>query len=104
MEQKLSQLIRLTCWYQLINFNKSGTKSIFFALKQKIRVLGNVVWWKKKNVKVAYLVCLLDESISGESMTMKTIDKISLKWQFLYRNKKYIKSELKTLLCNTIIQ
>ena len=34
---------------------------------------------KKKNVKVAYLVCLLDESISGESMTMKTIDKISLK-------------------------
>ena len=39
----------------------------------------------KQYSKVTYLGCLLDETMSRESMALKTIEKKNQKWNFLYR-------------------
>ena len=48
--------------------------------------------------------CLLDETMSGESMALKTIKKINQKLKFLYRKNRFLTPELRRLLCNAIIQ
>ena len=53
--------------------------------------------------KVTYLGCLLDETMSGESMALKTIKKINQTLKFLYRKNRYLTPELRRLLCNVII-
>ena len=58
----------------------------------------------KQYAKVTYLGCLLDETMSGESMTLKTIKKVNQKLKFLYRKNRLLTSELRRLLCNTTIQ
>ena len=39
---------------------------------------------------VEYLACLLDQNISGESMTKRALKKINGKTKFLYRQNKYL--------------
>ena len=56
----------------------------------------------KQSSKVTYLDCLLDETMSGESMTLETIKKINLKLKFLYRKNWFLTPELRRLLCNTM--
>ena len=41
--------------------------------------------------KVAYLVCELDESLSGEAMALKVINKINDRLEFLYRKNRHLK-------------
>ena len=53
---------------------------------------------------VTYLGCLLDESLSGESMTLKFINKISSRLRFLYRKNRFLSPPLRRLLCNSLIQ
>ena len=48
----------------------------------------------KQYFKVTYLGCLLDETISGESMALKTIQKINQKLKFLYRKNQFLTPEL----------
>ena len=57
----------------------------------------------KQYSKVTYLGCLMDETISGESMALKTIKK-KQKLKFLYRKNWFLTPELRRLLCNAIIQ
>ena len=38
----------------------------------------------KQHAKVKYLECILDESLSGESMTLNVIDKINSRLKFLH--------------------
>ena len=49
----------------------------------------------KQYAKVTYFGCLLDETMSGESMTLK---------KHLYRKNQFLTPELRWLLCNAIIQ
>ena len=56
----------------------------------------------KQSSKVTYLDCLLDETMSGESMTLETIKKINLKLKFLFGKSWFLTPELRRLLCNTI--
>ena len=58
----------------------------------------------KQYSKVTYLGCLLDETMSGESMALKTIKKINQKLKFLYRKNRFLTPELRRLLYNVIIQ
>ena len=53
--------------------------------------------------KVAYLVCELDESLSGEAMALKVINKINDRLEFLYR-KNIFKTIFKRILCSALIQ
>ena len=55
----------------------------------KLNIMYNGIEIKQYS-KVTYLGCLLDETMSGESMALKTIKKINQKLKFLYRkNRSY---------------
>ena len=58
----------------------------------------------KQYSKVTYLGCLLDETMSGESMALKTIKKINQKIKDLYRKNRFLTPELRRLFCNTRMQ
>ena len=51
----------------------------------------------KQYSKATYLGCLLDETMSDESMTLKTIKKINQKLKFLHRKNRFLTSELRWL-------
>ena len=53
---------------------------------------------------VEYIGCYLDVSLSGESMTMKSVKKFNAKLQFLYRLNEFLNPKLRRLLCNSLIQ
>ena len=53
---------------------------------------------------VEYLDCCLDPNLSGESMEMKSLRKISTKLQFLYRQNEFLNLKLRRLLCNSLTQ
>ena len=58
----------------------------------------------KQHAKVKYLVCILDESLSGESMTLNTIDELNSHLKFLRRQNRFSTPALCRLLCNALIQ
>ena len=54
-------------------------------------------------MQLTYLGCVLDESMSGEPMAIKVVNKISRKLKFLYR-KKILTAEVRRMLCNALIK
>ena len=58
----------------------------------------------KQYSKVTYLSCILDETLSGESMAIHVINKINSRLRFLYRQNRYLSFPLRRLLCNAMIQ
>ena len=103
-----------------------GTTSVFdlcwwYASSSKIK-FALVCWWlrraknicklnlsyKEINIKqqaqVRYLGCVLDESMSGEPMALKVVDKINGKLKFLFRKNIFSTPELRRMLCNVLIQ
>ena len=58
----------------------------------------------KQYSKAIYLGCLMDETMSGESMLLKTIKKINLKLKVLCKKNRFLTPKLRRLLCNAIIQ
>ena len=65
--------------------------------KKKIRTLdieyGDIKI--KQYSKVKYLGCDLDESLSGEAMALKNINKINGRLKFLYKKNRYLTPYLK---------
>ena len=92
-----------------IHFGKDKTKSILFASKRKIKSARKLNV-KYKNIKikqhsqVTYLGCVLDETLCGEPMALKALNKINGKLKFLYRKNKFLTPTLCRMLCNAIIQ
>ena len=91
------------------HFSDDKTKSILFATKFKIikvRKLNTKYGDKqiKQHSKVKYLGCMLDETMSGETMTLSVINKIHNKLKFLYQKNRFLTPALRRLLCNTLIQ
>ena len=74
--------------------------------EQNIRQLN--IKYKDINIKqhseVTYLGCVLDETMSGEPMALKVINKINGKLKFLYTKNRFLSSELQRMLCNALIQ
>ena len=61
--------------------------------------------YKLKNIsKGNYLGYLLDETMSGEAMTLKVVNKINSKLKFLYRKISFLMAALRRLLCNALTQ
>ena len=50
-----------------------------------------------------YLGCMLDETISGETMALSFINKINNKLKFLYRKNRFLTQTLRQLSCNALI-
>ena len=92
-----------------IHFGQDKTKSILFCSKGKFRK-GNKLNISYNDIeikqysKVEYLGCILDETLSGESMALHAIKKINSKIKFLYRQNSFLNKDLRRLLCNALIQ
>ena len=92
-----------------VHLGEEKTKCILFGSNLKLRNAGklNIIYngtETKQHSKVTYLGCLLDETMSGESMALKTIKKIDQKLKFLCRKNCFLTPELRRLFCNAIIQ
>ena len=92
-----------------IHFGEDKTKSILFGSKYKTKkgIKLNISYKNidiKQFSKVCYLGCILDETLSGESMALNVINKVSFKLKFLYRQNSYLTPALRRLLCNALIQ
>ena len=92
-----------------IHLGEDKTKSILFGTKLNIKwaeplniVYGNIKI--KQYTKVTYLGCILDESLSGESMALHVLHKINSRLRFLYRQNRFLNKPLRRLLCNAMIQ
>ena len=92
-----------------IHFGEYKSKSILFASKHKIKRVPKLkINYKntqiKQHSKVTYLGCILDETMSGESMALKVTNKINSRLKFLKRKNKFLTPALRRLLCNALIQ
>ena len=61
----------------------------------------------KQYSKVTYLDCILDETLSGQSITTqinKVINKVNYRLRFLYQQNKFLGISLRRLLFNAMIQ
>ena len=92
-----------------IHLGEDKTKSIHFGTKLNIKraeplniFYGNVRI--KQYTEVTYLGCILDESLSGESMVLHVLYKIKSRLIFLYRQNRFLNKQLRRLLCNAMIQ
>ena len=92
-----------------IHFGDDKTKCILFASKNKVKKTAPLnINYKgieiKQHSKVNYLGCILDESLSGESMALHVLKKLNCKLRFLYRKSEFLSPALRRLLCNALIQ
>ena len=92
-----------------IHFGEDKTKSIPFASKLREKNTRQLnIKYKDINIKqhseVTYFGCVLDETVSGEPMPLKVINKISGKLKFPYRKNRFLSPELRRMLCNALIQ
>ena len=92
-----------------IHFGEDKTKSILFASKRKIKKLQKleIIYNNiqiKQHFQVTYLGCVLEETMSGESMVHKVISKVNARLKFSHRKNKYLTPNMCCLLCNALIQ
>ena len=92
-----------------MNFGQDKTKSILFGTKHRLRNAKalNIVYHGteiKQYTKVKYIGSILDQSVSGESMALKVIDKVNPRLQSLHRQSRFLTPTLRRLLCNALIQ
>ena len=78
-----------------IHFEDDQTKSILLASKRKAKNIRKLnIRYKEINIKqqaqVAYLGCVLDKPMSGESMALKVVNKKSGKLKLLYIKYKFL--------------
>ena len=58
----------------------------------------------KQHSQVTCFGCILDETLSGEPMALKALNKINGKIKFLYHKNKFLTPTLRRMLCNALIQ
>ena len=57
----------------------------------------------KQHLQVTYLSSVLDETLPGEPLALKALNKVNGKLKFLYRKNKFPTPALRRMLCNAII-
>ena len=82
-----------------IHFGEDKAKSILFASKRRAKNIRQlIITYKDINIKqhseVTFLGWVLDETMSGEPMALKVINKINGKLKFLYRKDRFLSPEL----------
>ena len=92
-----------------IHLGEYKTKSILFASKRKIKKVPKLnINYKniqiKQHSKITNLGCILDKTMSGESMALNVINKANWRLKFLHRKNNFLTPALRKLLCNALIQ
>ena len=81
-----------------IHFGEDKTKSFLFASQRKVKTMKKLYIKYQdieiKHSQVTYLGCVMDETMSGEPMALKVINKINGKLKFLYRKNSFLKPGL----------
>ena len=86
-----------------IHFGEDKTKSILSSSKIKVKKASPLnIQYKGKKIKqyskVTYLVCILDEILSGYSGATHVINKVNSRLRFLSRQKQLLDFPLRILL------
>ena len=87
-----------------IHLGQDKIKSILFGTEHKrqdaksLNIAYNGIEIKQ-HAKVKYLVCILDERLSGKSMALNVIDKVKSRLKFLHSF-----PSLRRLVCNALMQ
>ena len=73
-----------------IHFGEDKTKCILFGTKYRLNKVSSLdIEYGEIQIKqyqtVTYLACLWDETLSGESIALKVINKINSRVRYLYR-------------------
>ena len=89
-----------------IHLGEDKTKLIVFGTKYRLNKVSSLdIKYGEIHIKqyhtVTYLGCLLDETLSGESMAFKVINKINSRVRFPYRKNRFFSPPLRRLLCNS---
>ena len=94
IEKQLNKDLENVCdWFVdsklSIHLGEDKTKSILFASKRKIKSERKLnVKYKnikiKQHLQVTCLACVLDETLSGEPVALKALNKINEKVKFLF--------------------
>ena len=88
-----------------IHFGEDMEKSVLFASKQRAKNIRQLnIKYKDIKIKQHSAGCVLDETMSGEPMALKVINKIDGKLKFLYGKNSFLSPELQRMLCNALIQ
>ena len=91
-----------------IHFGEDKTKSILFSSKRNLKLVELDIRYKDIKIKqykhVNYLGCMLDESMSGETMALTVTERINSRLKFLHRKDWFLDVHLRRLLCNALIQ
>ena len=92
-----------------IHLGENKTKCILFGTKYRLNKVssldikyGEILI--KQHHTVTHLSCLLDATLSEESMALKVINKINSRLRFLYRKNRFLSPSLRRLLCNSLKQ
>jgi len=114
IEYQLTQNFSNVCdWFVdnklSIHFGEDKTKSILFSPLNKSKKVDklNISYGDikiKQYSKVTYLGCILDESLSEESMALNVLPKLNSWLKFLYWKKNFLSPQLRLLLCNALLQ
>ena len=112
IEKRLNEDFEYLCdWFVdnklSIHFGEDKTKSILFASKQRAKNIHQLDIKYKDKYKITFgsnISWVLDETMSGEPMALKVINKINGKLKFLYRKNGFLSPELRRMLCNALIQ
>ena len=90
------------------DLGKDKTKSILFVIKFNINRVEplNIIYGhiKIKQYKITYLGCILDESLSGESMALYVFNEMNSILRFIYRQNRFLNKPLQRPLCSAMIQ
>ena len=113
VEKRLNEEFESLCnWFVdnklSIHSGEDKTKSILFASKQRAKNIRQLnIKYKDINIKQhseeTYLGCVLDETMSGEPMALKVINKINGKLKLPYKKNRLLSPELRRMLCNGLI-
>ena len=91
-----------------IHSGQDKAKSILFASKRRAKNIRQLnIKYKDINIKQhseeTCLGCVLDETMSGEPMALKVINKINGKLKLPYKKNRLLSPELRRMLCNGLI-
>ena len=92
-----------------LSIHLGKTESILFGTRHLLSKASNLninycnkVIEQKSSVK--YLGVTLDSMLNGRSMVESILSKINNKLKFLYRKQRFLTKDIRTLLCNSLIQ
>ena len=92
-----------------VHFGEDDVKSVLFSCKGNLKLAEELdIRYKeikiKQNKHVNYLACVLDETVSGDTMALRVTEKINSRLKFLYRKNQFLDVLHCRLFCNVLTQ